>query len=181
MQISGARFTYNPNRMLFDRVTQIQVGSEEHGYIPFDYSDANKRLYRVAADIYNASFLKMVGDFTWHILDIIPKDRDSNPIIDLKTVRIDADKNMPGIQELKEWKAVIEYIQNFPDITGDGIPDIPDKYKGKLGRIEVKANWNPYKLLKSGTYITWITFFLFMGLFCIALITMHFIWKKIIR
>lgn len=179
LQISGVRFTYNPNRMMFDRVTQIQIGSEENGYIPLDYSGANKRLYRVAADIYNASFLKMVGDFTWNILDIIPKDRDSNPIVDLKTVRIDADNNMPGIQELKEWKAVIEYIQNFPDITGDGISDIPDKYKGKLGRIEVKANWNPYKLLKNGTYITWITFFILTALFCMALITMHFIWKKI--
>ncbi len=179
MQISGAKFTYNPNRMLFDRVTQIQVGSEENGYMQLDYSDANKRLYRVAADIYNAAFLKMVGDSTWHILDIIPKDRDSNPIINLKTVRIDADKNMPGIQELKEWKAVIEYIQSFPDITGDGIPDIPDKYKGKLGRIEVKASWNPYKLLKGRTYITWIAFFILMALFCTALITMHFIWKKI--
>lgn len=66
LQISGAKFTYNPNRMLFDRVTQIQVGSEE------------------------------------------------------------------------------------------------------VGSEE-----------KGGTYITWIAFFILMALFCTALITMHFIWKKI--
>ena len=71
--------------------------------MPLDYSKSNTRLMRVAADIYNATFLKIVGDFTWQILDIVPKDRNGNPINDLKTVRVDIDKEIPGVQELKEW------------------------------------------------------------------------------
>lgn len=156
LQLSGVKFSYNPNRMLFDRVTQIWLGDEETGYTPLDYPASDKRLIRVAADIYNATFLKVVGDFTWHILDIIPKDRNGNPVADLKSARVDADGNIPGIQEIKEYTGVIEYIRSFPDITGDGIPDIPEKYKGRLGRQLVEASWNPYKLLKRGTYVTWI-------------------------
>lgn len=41
----------------------------------------------------------------------------------------------------------MEYIKNFPDSNADGLPDIPDKYKGKLGRIVVEASWNPISLL----------------------------------
>ncbi|HCX01066.1 MAG TPA: hydroxymyristoyl-ACP dehydratase, partial [Syntrophaceae bacterium] len=35
----------------------------------------------------------------------------------------------------------------FPDTDGNGIPDIPEKYKGKLGRITEKPSWNPVNLL----------------------------------
>jgi len=156
LQVSGVKFSYNPNRMIFDRVTEIWLGDQENGYDLLDYSTSNTRLIRVAADIYNATFLKVVGNFTWHVLDIVPKDRDGNPVDDLRSVRVDADKQAPGIQELKEYVGVLEYIRSFPDTTGDGVPDIPEKYRGKLGRQLVEASWNPFKLLKRGTHVTWI-------------------------
>jgi 5'-nucleotidase len=68
---------------------------------------------------------------------------------------VDADRNQPGIQELKEWVGVVEYIRSFPDTDGNGIPDIPDRYKGKLGRIVPEPSWNPVKLLSRGTMVTW--------------------------
>jgi len=181
LQVSGARFTYNPNRVIFDRITEIWIGSEEEGYTPFDYSKSNQTLLRVAADIYNATFLKIVGNFTWHILDIVPKDRNGNPIEDLKTVRVDADKQKSGIQELKEWMGAMEYIRSFADTTGDGIPDIPQKYKAKLGRNVVEPSWNPYKLLKRGTYVTWIAFLVFLTALSLILITFRLVWRKLRR
>jgi 5'-nucleotidase len=156
LQVSGARFTYNPNRMLFDRITEIWLGDEETGYEPLDYSDSNRTLVRIVADIYNATFLKVIGNFTWHILDIVPKDRHGKPIDDLKAVRLDANKLKPGVQELKEWKAVLKYIKNFADTDDNGLPNVPYKYRGKLGRNVIDASWNPYKLLIRGTYVTWL-------------------------
>ncbi len=167
---SGIRFSYNPSRMIFDRITEIWLGDEERGYELLDYSTANKRLVRVAADIYNATFLKIVGNFTWHILDIVPKDRDGNPVDDLRSVRVDADKQVPGIQELKEYMGVLEYIRSFPDTTGDGVPDIPQRYRGKLGRQLVEASWNPCKLLKRGTMVTWIACAVFFGTLVLLLL-----------
>ncbi|MBA7559479.1 hypothetical protein ES708_01094 [subsurface metagenome] len=158
LQISGVKFSYNPHRMIFDRVTEIWLGDEQRGYARLDYSASNTRLIRVAADIYNATFLKIVGNFTWHVLDIVPKDRGGNPIDDLRSARVDADKQTPGIQELKEYMGVLEYIRSFPDTTGDGVSDIPERYRGRLGRQLVEASWNPFKLLKGGTYVTWIAF-----------------------
>ena len=158
LQVSGVQFTYNPYRMIFDRITEIRIGDEKKGYHKLDYSKSNRNLLRVGVDIYNATFLKIIGDFTWHILDIVPKDRDGNSIGDLKTMRLDSDKKESGIQELKEWKAVMEYIKSFPDADGDRLPNVPDKYRHKLGRNVIEASLNPVKILKRGTYVTWLAF-----------------------
>jgi 5'-nucleotidase len=174
LQVSGMRFRYNPNRVIFDRVTDIWIGSEEEGYKPLDYSGSNKNLYRVATNIYNATFLNFVGRFTYGILDIVPKDRNGNPIVTktpkanpfdvLLSLRVDVDKNKPGIQELKEWVVLMDYVRDFSDKNRDGFPDIPEKYRGKLGRIVKEASWNPVSLLSRGTYMTWIAFGVIMSL-----------------
>ncbi len=179
LQVSGVQFIYNPRRMIFDRVTEIRIGDEKNGYQLLDYSESNRNLLRIGADIYNATFLKVIGNFTWHVLDIVPKNRDGNPIDDLKTMRLDSDKQKPGIQELKEWKAVMEYIKSFPDTDGDGLPNVPDKYRNKLGRNVIEASLNPYKLLKRGTYVTWLAFFVLLLGILLILTTAWFIIKKI--
>jgi 5'-nucleotidase len=181
LQFSGARVVYNPHRMLFDRVTHIETGNEEDGYTPLDYSASNKTLLRVAADIYNATFLKIVGNFTWHILDIVPKDRNGNPIEDLKPVRVDADPQTTGIQELKEWQGVMAYVRSFADTSGDGLPDIPAKYRDKLDRNVIAASWNPYHLLKGGTKVTWIAFSAIIVVLLLGMLVLRLILKKLFR
>lgn len=156
LQLSGVRFTYNPYRMLFDRVTDIEIQAQGGGYEPLDYSRSNKQLYRIAANIYEATFLKVIGSFTYNILEIVPKDRNGNPIDSLVDFRVDADPSRQGIQELKEWVAVMEYISSFKDQTGDGLADIPDQYRRPEGRITVKASLNPVNLLYPSTFVTWM-------------------------
>lgn len=161
LQISGLHFTYNPHRMLFDRVTRIEIGDEETGFTPLDYSQSNKKLYRVAANIYNATFLKIVGKFTYSMLDIAPKDKSGAPIEKLSAALVDADKSLPGIQEIKEWQGVIKYVRSFPDINDNGLPDIPEKYKGKLGRIVEQPSYSPVSLVSRGTTPTIVLLVIF--------------------
>jgi 5'-nucleotidase len=170
LQISGLRFTYNPHRMIFDRVTDIETGSEDTGYKPLDYGESNRRLYRVAANIYNATFLKVVGNYTYHFLDIVPKDKGGNSVSDLTTLRVDSDKATPGIQELKEWQGTIQYVQTFRDTDGDALPDMPDRYKGKQGRIIVKPSWSPVDLISRATLPTTIAI-LIVGVILIVIIS----------
>jgi len=155
IQVSGLRFTYNPRRVIFDRVTDIWLGDAERGYRPLDYSSSNKRLYRVTANIYNATFLKLIGDFTFGILTIVPKDRDGKPIEDLTSALVDADPRTPGIQEVKEWQSLLTYVRSFKDLNGNGIPDVPSRYRGKERRITPEPSFNPVSLLKRGTWVTW--------------------------
>jgi 5'-nucleotidase len=164
--------------VLFDRVTGMWLGDEENGYRELDYSESNPGLYRVTADIYNSTFLKVIGNFTWNILEIVPKDREGRPISDLGTVRVDMDPNREGIQELKEWWAVLEYIKNLPDTNGDGVPDMPDKYKGALGRQMVEPSWNPYHLLRGGNYLTWSAFGIFAAILLVIVLGVRFVVKR---
>ncbi len=158
LQVSGLKVKYNPKRMIFDRVTEILIEGEDGSFVPLDYSSDNKELYRFTTNYYNASFIKVVGNFTNNILTMVPKDRDGNRIEDLATERIDADPAKPGIQELKDWETIFEYVSTFEDSDGDGVKEIPARYKEAEGRFVPEPSFNPLKLLKRGNYLTWIAF-----------------------
>ena len=178
LQLAGAKVAYNPNRIIFDRVTDIWTGDEENGYKILDVSKANKKLIRVTADIYNSTFLKIIGGYTYNILEIIPKDKDGKPIEKLSSAVIDSDRTREGIQELKEWKMAFEFIDSFQDTNNDSIPDFPIKYNKKLGRIMAEPSWNPYHLVRNGTWVTWTVVGVLTFCLCIVLALVSYIRKK---
>ena len=179
MQISGIKFTYNPRRVLFDRVTKIEIETDNGEYVPLDYSKSNKELYRVVSDIYEAAFLKLIGSYTYNILEIIPKDRNGEPLTSLSEYRVDADKSKPGVQELKEWVAVMDYLRSFKDTKGNGIPDMPERYKEPEGRIIIESSLNPVKLLSNGTAVTWGVFAVFIFILTILTFSGRSLYKRI--
>jgi 5'-nucleotidase len=144
--------------MIFDRVTDIQLEDARGEFRPLDYSRRNRALYRVVANYYNSAFLKVIGSFTKNILRIVPKDRDGRPIEDLAAARIDIDPGQPGVQELKEWVALFDYVRAFPDGDGDGLAEIPARYRGPEGRIVARRSVNPVALLRRGNWLTWGAF-----------------------
>ncbi len=179
LQVSGLKFTYNPYRMLFDRVTGIWLGDEQSGYEKLDYSSSNRKLYRIAANIYNATFLKIIGGFTSGILTIVPKDRHGNPIDDLNSAVIDRDPHTPGIQGLREWAGLIEFMKTFPDTDGDGLPNIPESYRQAQGRIIARASINPIQLLRGGNWLTWGVFGAILIIIAIVVVVVYVVVKKI--
>ena len=46
-------------------------------------------------------------------------------IDDLRTRIVDANPATPGVDELKEWQALIGFISMLPDTGGNTIPNIP--------------------------------------------------------
>jgi hypothetical protein len=82
---------------------------------------------------------------------------------------VDADKSKRGIRELKEWQGVIEYVRSFRDTNGDGIPDLPEKYKTKLGRIVSEPSWYPDALIAGATLPTILVLFLIGLLFFVII------------
>ena len=154
LQISGARFTYNPNRILFDRVTDIKLQNSNGEFEDLDYSESNKKLYRVATNTFNAFYLKVIGDYTAGILDIKLKDRNGNQVVELSDHIVDGDLKTPGVQQIKEWVGMVAYMKSFPDTDGNGIANIPEIYRDIDGRQRIEASWNPVNLLKNGNDLT---------------------------
>ncbi|HZX10029.1 MAG TPA: bifunctional UDP-sugar hydrolase/5'-nucleotidase [Acidobacteriota bacterium] len=179
LQFSGLKVTYNPKRMIFDRVIEILIEDEDGTYAPLNTSSSNKELIRVTSNFFNSSFIKFVGDYTKNILKIVPKDERGNPISDLAAARVDKDPDTPGIQELKEWETIFEYMSTFEDRDGDGIRKIPERYSQPEGRFVSEPSLNPIKLLKGGNLLTWGAFLVLLVVIGLVLLIIFVLIKKI--
>ena len=72
LQVSGVKFSYNPHRIFFDRVTAVLVQEEEGEYRPLD----SQKLYRVCANLYTAEMINYVVRVTHGLMNVKPKDKN---------------------------------------------------------------------------------------------------------
>ena len=167
LQLSGVRMTYNPNRLPFDRVTDVQIRDADGTYRP----PQAERLYRICMNSYTAKMVEFLQRASHGLIRLKPKGKDGRPLGELKNARIDADPKKPGIQELKEWIALASYMNTFPDRDVNGVPNIPEKYRGPEGRITAAPSWNPVRLIAGGSRVTWgilgagVLFLILLGFF----------------
>jgi 5'-nucleotidase / UDP-sugar diphosphatase len=151
LQFSGVNFSFNPHRIPFDRVTSIQVRNPKGAYEPVD----PEKRYRICMNYYTAQMVGYVRNASYGLLSITPRDREGRPVTDARQVIIDADAIAPGVQEIKEWVALAEYMKSFADLNGNGIPEIPARYRQPEGRFSPSPSWNPIRLIAGGNWITY--------------------------
>jgi 5'-nucleotidase len=138
---SGIRVEYNPDKGLMKKIKKIEIIHSDGSVINVDFSKKNKALYSVTANSYMVEFMGIIKKMTFGLIKVIPKDAGGKKIADMKTAVIDMDENRSGVQEGKEWLALMEYIESMQDINGDSIPDIDQKYNVPIKAfIQVKAN-----------------------------------------
>ena len=169
LQFSGVKFSFNPHRIPFDRVTSITVRNAGGIYEPA----APEKLYRICMNFYTAQMVGFVRNASRGLLSITPRDREGRPVADLKQGIIDADATAPGIQEIKEWLALAAYMKGFPDVDGNGIPDIPARYRQPEGRFAADPSWNPIRLIAGGNGITYGALGIGIGVLVLAVILLR--------
>jgi len=150
---SGVRYKYNPRRIILDQVYEVSLGSEEKGYETIDLSKNNEKLYSLTTNNYVLEFFGLVTEVTFGLLKVEPKDEFGQVISDLNSLIIDGNPSQPGLQEMKEWAALMGYMSGFPDTNGNGIPDIPDFYKLPHQAGERVPSLNPVRLWANGNGI----------------------------
>jgi 2',3'-cyclic-nucleotide 2'-phosphodiesterase (5'-nucleotidase family) len=144
--MSGIDFTYNPDRMIFNKVTDTVLQKPDGSTEKIN----DTKLYRVVAGLYSAQMLSIVGDKSYGLLSIVPKTEAGTPITDFEAriVRDAAGNNT----EVKEWQALALYLQSFAEVGG--VPTIPDDYGSVLGRKVADNSHNPISLLSNPNKIT---------------------------
>lgn len=145
---SGVRYKINPLRMPLDRVYEIELGNEQDGYRKIPLTKDKSRLYGLVTNAYVMEFFGIIKSMTKGVLKVVPKFADGTPIPDFKLALIDRDPAQPGIQETKEWAGLLTYASLLPDLNGNGIPDMPEKYREVQGSTEVNASVNPVLCFK---------------------------------
>ncbi|TNJ37507.1 bifunctional metallophosphatase/5'-nucleotidase [Chlorobaculum thiosulfatiphilum] len=145
LSVSGIRFRHNPRRMIFDRVTSVEVEGADKRFRPVE----RERLYSVAINAYLASLIDLVGKKSHGILKITPRDETGNPVNAKDEPRLTVTRNG---EPLREWVALAEYLSSFPE--KDGIATVPERYARPEGRIVAEASWNPVALVAGGNWLT---------------------------
>ena len=170
---SGLNFTYNPHRMILNKVTDCYL-MEAQGEGNREEIEDDK-LYHVVTDLYTGQMLGAVMDTSYGLLSITPKDKDGNPIENLEDQAI-----MEGNQELKAWAAIARYMESFDDTDGDGIANVSEYYNEKHDRKVVEDSWNIIDLVKHPNKFSAIIAGIFV-LVIVLIILLILLVKKIVR
>jgi len=125
--VSGAKVYYNPKKIMLRRVYKIVLDGKS-----IDLSKQDTKLYSITADTYLLGFIGRVKKLSFGLVSVVPKFENGKPIHNMNNAIIDFNKNKKGIQQGTEWLGIVRYMQHLKDVSGDGIPDIPLKYKNAL-------------------------------------------------
>lgn len=153
--LSGLRFRYDPYRLPLDRVFAIELGDEVAGYQPLDQSAHNRRLYSLGTSVYILHFVGLIEKLSHGLLHVTPKNAAGQPIATAEDALLDSDPQTPGVQEVKEWMAVLDAVRHLPDTNGNGIPDVPERYRQAQPRMTAVASLNPLILFRNATFLMW--------------------------
>ena len=151
---AGMGWSFNPHRMIFNKVTDCWQVLEDGRRIPIE----DDRLYRVVTGLYCGQMLGTVNGKSFGILGITPRDETGAPVENLET-RIIRHKNGA---EVKEWYALASYLQSMGTVDG--------RYAAPEGRKEVLPSWNPVELLRSPNRVGWVVYGTVLALAALVLL-----------
>lgn len=140
LYINGLNFTYNPHRLILNKVTDCYLTGEDGSRVELE----DDKLYRVVCDLYSGQMLGAVTDVSFGILTVQPKLADGTPIENIEDAIITSNGS-----ELKAWAAIAEYLDSMEDTDGDGISNIPAYYAETHGRKVVEDSTSLSDLLKN--------------------------------
>ena len=135
---AGMTWTYNPHRMIFNKVTECAQVLPDGSTVPIE----DGRLYRVVTGLYSGQMLGAVNGKSFGILTITPKDAQGRAVTDFEAQII---HNANG-SEVKEWYALASYLQSMGTVDA--------RYAAPEGRKVSAPSWNPIQLLKNPNWIT---------------------------
>lgn len=133
---SGAKVEYDPDKGLFRKITSIKIGDDINGYTELDTGKKSTELVSVAANKYMISFIGKIKKMSFGLVNVVPKKASGQTIVG-DDFLIDGNPEKQGLQEVKEWLSILDYIRTFEDVNNNGVPDIPPCYKTKKNPLYV--------------------------------------------
>jgi len=168
LNIGGLRFTFNPKRLILNKVTEVYLMNDVKSHIELNDS----QLYPIVADLYSGQMLGAVAEKSYGILSIVPKDKEGNPVENLEDQIIYYEG-----QELKAWVAIAKYLESFP--KEDGVSIIPEYYSETQDRKVVDTSENIWDRIKNPNKIAIIIYIIIFIIVMIIMLIIVLAVKKI--
>jgi 5'-nucleotidase / UDP-sugar diphosphatase len=131
-QVSGLKLTYDMKRPPFHRISSLVILEPTGVYRPVEPT----RLYRVVVNDGFAQALPLIAAKSSGQVALVPRNAAGRPVAGLNALIVTgppADGHSGP--QLKEWEALARYLSRLPDDNGDGVPDVPRRYRASEGRI----------------------------------------------
>ena len=157
---SGMRFRFDMSRPQFDVVTAIELGDIDRGYRGIDISGKDDRLYSLTCPLMLGTILVGIPKYTKGRLSLVPKNRAGQPLTSRVDALDDPRRNtaqlMPppgtvdeasiatgagtgGVQEIKEWQAIMDHLRGLPVRNPGELPTIRvDERAAEIRAIEAR-------------------------------------------
>lgn len=139
LYIAGLSYTFNPNRFIFNKVTDISLQSIDGVNTDID----DEKLYRVVGGLYSVQMLPFVNEKSFGILSVVPKTKEGTPVTNFEDQIIYMNEH----QEVKEWYAIANYFKSFNKVNG--VAQVPTYYEQTHGRKIVEHDANIWAILKN--------------------------------
>lgn len=164
---SGMSYTFNPNRIIFNKVTDVHLVSENGDRVEI----VDDKLYRVVAGLYSAQMLSVVGDKSFGLLSIVPKTEAGLPIEDFESRIIYEDGH-----EVKEWLSLAQYLDSFPKESG--VSQVPLYYSSPQDRKIVDNSKSIIDRLKNPNKFSIALYSIIIFLISIVTVVIIFIVRR---
>lgn len=165
---SGVEYSFNTNRMIFDKVDDVALLGTGGVTEPI----VDDQLYHVVTGLYIGQMLGAVEDTSFGILTVTPRDAQGNPIdmSQLENYILHDDQG----NEVKEWYAIATYLQSMGG-------EMDQKYGQTDGRKLVYSSWNPVSLLKHAGLPTFVAILALVLVVALLVQVMVLVRKYILR
>lgn len=169
LYIAGLSYTFNPNRLIFNKVTEVYLQNPDGSLEEID----DNKLYRLVGGLYAGQMLPVINDKSFGLLSIVPKNKAGEPVVNFED-QIIRDHNG---REVKEWYAIAQYLQSFePD---NGKPIIPDYYSQAQGRKNIEHSKNIFALISKPNKIALAVYSLVILIILLLLLIFAKVAKRI--
>lgn len=168
LYFSGVEYTYNTNRMFFNRVTECGLRGEDGQVVPIE----DEKLYRVAIGLYCAQMLGAVEELSRGVVSIQARNADGSPM-DMNALDAYIVHDGQG-NEVKEWYAIASYLQHMGG-------EMDGRYGQPDGRKTVYASWNPVELLKGPNMFTFVMLGVLLFVVLLVVLIVCLVVRKIRR
>jgi len=129
---SGIRVETDNQGGLLNKIKKVEIVEPDGALKNVDLSKGNPELYSLTANSYMLQFISIIRKMSFGLIKVVPKNEAGMKITNMSNAVIDIDQKTEGVQEGKEWLALMEYLRSMKDTNGNGIPDLDSKYRNSI-------------------------------------------------
>jgi 5'-nucleotidase / UDP-sugar diphosphatase len=129
---AGLSVGYDPEKGFLRKIKKVEIVKPDGEKENVDFSKKNKTLYSITADSYMLGFIGIIKKKSFGLINVVPKDSEGKKMTDMTAAIIDMDEKRDGVQEGKEWLAMISFMRSMKERDGNGMPCLDSRYSSAV-------------------------------------------------